>query len=132
MTMTKAGVPPRNEIAKEYTWNAESVFETRDAWNAACEEIIAMLPEVQQYQGRLAEGASVLADFLEIADKIIRLIGKVFVYASMSSAVDSNDQQAMAMSGKARGLYGRVMAATAFSDRIDDYWPRKIGTNGEG
>jgi len=116
MTMTKAGVPPRNEIAKEYTWNAESVFETRDDWEAACEEIIAMLPEIQQYQGKLSEGASVLADYLEIADKITRLIGKVYVYASMSSAVDSNDQQAAAMGGKARGLYGRVMAATAFTD----------------
>lgn len=116
MTITKAGVPPRNEIPKEYTWNAESVFETRDDWEAACEEVITMLPKVQGYQGRLAEGASVLADYLEIADKITRLIGKVFVYASMSSAVDSNDQQATAMSGKARSLFGRVMAATAFTD----------------
>lgn len=116
MTMTKAGVPPRSEIAKEYTWNAESVFETREDWDAACDEVVELLPEVQQYQGRLAEGASVLADYLEIADQVVRIIGKVFVYASMSSAVDSNDQQATAMSGKARGLFGRVMAATAFSD----------------
>ena len=38
----------------------------------------------------------------------------LMVYADMASSVDSNDQNAVAMSGRARSLYGQVLATFAF------------------
>jgi len=114
MGMTQTALPVRSAIAKAHTWNAESVFLTPDDWKLAAAEVVAALPEVQKFKGRLAEGALVLADYMDAADKLTRKVGKVFVYASMSSAVDTGDQQATAMSGQARGLFGQVIAALAF------------------
>lgn len=116
MTTLKTALPARSDIPKEYTWNAESVFPTRADWEAAAKAIIADLPGIAEYKGRLAEGPSVLADYMDAADKLMRLLGKVYVYASMSSAVDTADTEAMSMLGQAGGLYGQALAVISFSD----------------
>ncbi|GAB4515860.1 MAG: oligoendopeptidase F [Anaerolineae bacterium] len=108
-------VRPRHEIPVEHTWNAESVFENRAAWNTAAENLLNLLPVVAQYQGRLGDGANVLADFQEKADEVIRLLMKLYFYATMSAAVDSNDKEAAIMQSKVTGMYGQTMAALAFS-----------------
>ncbi|MDX1994794.1 MAG: oligoendopeptidase F [bacterium] len=113
-TQTPTTLPPRSTIAKEYTWNAESVFISPAHWAQAADDVIAAIPQVQQFKGRLAESADTLANYLAAAEQLTRKTGKVFVYASMSSAADTGDQEATAMAGQARGLYGRVMAAIAF------------------
>ncbi|MCU0476818.1 MAG: oligoendopeptidase F [Anaerolineae bacterium] len=116
MTHAKTALPARSDIPKQYTWNAESVFETRAAWAAAAQSIAADLPKAAAYKGRLAEGAAVLADFMAEADHLTRLLGKVYVYASMSSAVDTTDVESVSMLGQAGGLYGQVLATLSFSD----------------
>ena len=78
-------VKPRSEIADEYKWNAPSVFADQAAWEAACDEFIAMLPEIRSYQGRLAEGPDVLATYMRVLDKGIRLGFKIYFYAAMST-----------------------------------------------
>lgn len=116
MTHAKTALPARSDIPKQYTWNAESVFATRADWEAAAQSIAADLPKAAAYKGRLAEGAAVLADFMAEADRLTRLLGKVYVYASMSSAVDTTDIESVSMLGQAGGLYGQVLAALSFSD----------------
>jgi oligoendopeptidase F len=108
-------VPPRSAIEKQYTWNAESVFPTIDDWHTGAAQIPALIEAAQRYKGRLAESPSVLADFMDAADKLNRLIGKVFVYTSMAVNCDSTDTEASARYGQAMGLLGQARAATAFS-----------------
>jgi oligoendopeptidase F len=108
-------VPPRSEIDKKYTWNAESVFPTPEDWEKAADQIPAMVAEVQTFKGRLSESPATLAAFMEVADKLNRLTGKVFVYTSMAVNCDSNDTEAAKQYGRAQGLLGQVRAALAFS-----------------
>lgn len=116
MTMTKTALPPRSAIAKEHTWNKESVFATPADWEAACAEVLALLPGVQQFQGRLAEGPATLVDYVETAAVFIRKVMKVMFYANMSASVDNNDTQAQAMTGKALGILGQALASVAFGE----------------
>jgi oligoendopeptidase F len=108
-------VPPRSEIDKKYTWNAESVFPTSEDWEKAADQIPAMVAEAQTFKGRLSESPATLAAFMEVADKLNRLTGKVFVYTSMAVNCDSNDTEAAKQFGRAQGLLGQVRAALAFS-----------------
>lgn len=115
MSNAKTTLPTRAEIDKQYTWNAESVYPTRADWEKDAQSIVESLPTLAGFKGRLHESASVLADFMDAADTLMRTLGKVYVYASMSSAVDTTDMQAMSMQGQAGGLYGQGMATIAFS-----------------
>lgn len=115
MSAPATALPPRSAINKAHTWNDESVFADRAAWDKAAQEVSAGLSSVQAFKGRLAEGAAVLAEYMDTADRLTRLVEKVYVYAGMFSAVDATDQEASAMVGRAAGLYGQVAAATAFA-----------------
>jgi oligoendopeptidase F len=112
--MTEKKVPPRSDIPREYSWNAESVFETPAAWEAAFGSIVERLPGLEKYKGHLADGPAMLAEALGAIEGLFRDALIVAVYAGMSSRVDLTNQEAAAMFGQAQGLLAQVSAAGAF------------------
>ncbi|MBI5294183.1 MAG: oligoendopeptidase F [Chloroflexi bacterium] len=107
-------LPARSEISKDFTWNAESVFADQQAFEAEVASILAALPKVREFQGRLKEGPSILTEaFLQIED-LMALASRVFVYAGFAYSVDTGDQSAAAMSSQAQAMYGQLLAASSF------------------
>lgn len=107
-------VPLRRKLNKKFTWNAESVFPSNEAWEKDVQQIIEDLPTVKQFQGRLAENPSVLLDALAAAHQLISRAQTAFMYAGFSYAVDTTDQQAAGMRSKGQGMYGQVISAVSF------------------
>ena len=114
--MTEAVIPARSEIAPNYTWNAPSVFESDEAWEAECQALLENLSNLNKFQGHLGDGPATLAEVTEIMDDLIRRAGKIYVYAEMSHEVDTTNQAATRMVSKAQSLMGQISAATAFFD----------------
>jgi oligoendopeptidase F len=106
--------PPRNKVNKKQTWNAESVFQSHKAWEAELEAILADLDSVRKFQGRLGESAGVLLEALSAREELAVRAQRVYMYAAFAQAVDTMDQAASAMQGRAAGMYGQVAAASAF------------------
>jgi len=106
--------PPRNKVNKKQTWNAESVFQSHKAWEAELEAILADLDSVRKFQGRLGESAGILLEALRAREELAVRAQRVYMYAAFAQAVDTTDQGASAMQGRAAGMYGQVAAAAAF------------------
>ncbi len=107
-------VLPRNKMDKKFTWNAESVFPSAAAWEKELKQIIEDTGKIKLYQGRLAEGPSVLLDTL---NELVALVSRsqiAFVYAGFSYAVDTTDQQAAGIRAKAQDMFGQVASAISF------------------
>src|SRR2546423_10773455 len=101
-------LPKRSEVPEKYTWNLASIFPTHDDWRKALDEVLANLPKLAEYKGRLAASAQTLAAwFRDYQEGTIKL-GKVFVYASMLSDTDSGNQEWLAMRDQARGMFARA------------------------
>lgn len=109
-------VPERAEVPVAYTWDPNSVFPDDAAWEAALADVTARVEQVAAFRGRLAEGPAVLADYLELAEDLLRIAGKVGVYARMFYAVDTADQAAQARVDRAQMLSARLGAALAFGE----------------
>ena len=107
-------LPARNEVNPDYTWNAESLFATREDWQSEVDEILASLPELKKFQGCLAENASVLADALQTHENLGVRGERAYVYAGFSYSVDTTDQNAAAMAGKASNMYSQLAATASF------------------
>ncbi|MBI5352238.1 MAG: oligoendopeptidase F [Chloroflexi bacterium] len=107
-------IPPRSKVNKKLTWNAESVFPSVKAWDAEVSKIIADIPAVKKYQGRLSESPAVLLKAMIAIEQISLRAYRAFMYAGFSYAVDTTDQQAAGMRGKAGGMFGQVGAAVSF------------------
>ncbi len=92
------------------------MFPSRDAWEAAFQQVAAELPALRRFEGHLGHGAAALADWFETMQRILRPLGPVVIYASLCHSVDTTDQEAAARHDRARGLFARAMAAIAFAD----------------
>ena len=112
--MTEVITPPRSDVPVERTWDAESVFASAEAWEAALEALLADLPRLEGLAGRLGEGPEVTIEALVARDDLMRQTGHVFVYAYLDYAVDTTGQDAVARFGKAQTAFGQVLAAVAF------------------
>jgi len=108
-----SSLPLRSAVDKNYTWNAESVFATPETWSAEVDSILASLPEIKKFEGALKDAATLLQAF-ETIEGLMARMNRAYVYAGFSYAVDTTDQNASAMNGKAQGMYGQVMATAAF------------------
>lgn len=106
--------PPRSAVPVDRTWDAASVFATVDAWEAELDAVIADLPSVQAFEGRLDEGVLVTIQALQARDDLTRRAGPVFMYAVMDYAVETTVPEAVARYGRGQGLIAQVAAACAF------------------
>lgn len=123
-------VPVRSKVNKKFTWNAESVFKSVGAWEKEIQKISEDIAKIKPYQGRLAESPAVLLEALRIAHDLISRVQIAFMYAGFSYAVDTTNQQAAAMRGRAQGLYGQILSAVSFlqpeilaigQDKLDEW-----------
>ena len=109
-------VLPRNKINKKFKWNAESVFPSDEAWEKEVNKIVKDVKKIKQYQGKLSTGASVLLAALTAVDKLISRAQIAYMYAGFSYNVDTTNQKAAGMIGKAQGMFGQVASAVSFLD----------------
>ena len=107
-------VPLRSKLNKKFTWNAESVFPSDEAWEKEVQQILEDIPTVKQFQGRLAENPSVLIEALEAAYQLISRAQTAVMYAGFSYAVDTTNQHAAGMRSKGQGMYGEILSAVSF------------------
>jgi oligoendopeptidase F len=107
---------PRSKVKQNQTWNAETVFDSPEAFEAEAQNILKSLPSIKKFQGHLADDPSTFIKAMKAIDKLSKRASKLQIYATMSSAVNSRDQQAAAMYGKAMSLMAQIDAATSFLD----------------
>ena len=50
----------RSKIADKYKWNLTDIYPSDEAWKKAKEQLIAEMPKVERYKGKLASSASEL------------------------------------------------------------------------
>jgi len=107
-------VLPRDKMDKKYTWNAKSVFPSNNAWENEVKQIIADIPSVKKFQGRLKESPAILFKAIKSSEALISRTVKIYVYASFLYNTDTTNQNAAGMNGKAQGVYGQVASAVSF------------------
>jgi oligoendopeptidase F len=109
-------LPSRSEVPLEQTWDLASIFPAPKDWEAACNQLTNILPDLTAYQGRLGENPQVLLEFIQLYQEAGTLMGKINVYASNAYSVNTLDQDAAARNGQGRSLMAKFGAATAFFD----------------
>ena len=106
--------PKRSEIPVEYTWDVASMFATVADWETAVSHLDSQMEQVSQYEGRLHEGPTVLADCLAQAEQLQQQARKIFTYAGLSYSVDSLNSEAAARNDQARSAFAAAFAAMSF------------------
>jgi oligoendopeptidase F len=103
----------RSEIAREYTWDLESIFPTNEDWESAFKTLQQGLPELEGLKDTLAQSGSALLAVLQKRDDLFEKLETLFVYASMRKDEDTTNSTYLGMFDRAMQLY--VHASTVAS-----------------
>ncbi len=106
----------RDAVPVDRTWGVESVFSTTAEWEVELEAVLASLPALASFRGRLGESSDVLVEVLQARDLMSRRAGRITTYADMGYAVETTNPDAVARYGRALALGAQVGAAAAFVD----------------
>jgi len=107
-------LPRRQDVPDDQKWSVESVFPNVATWEAEYARLDGETAGITDHAGKLGESAATLSAALMRRDALELAVGKVSLYASMQAAADTGDQAAGALESRARGLYARWNAASAF------------------
>ena len=107
---------PRSKVKKNQTWNAESVFTSPEEFDAEVKSLVESLDSIKKFQGRLGDNPDSFLQALGVIEELAQRAAKIQVYATMSSAVDTGNQQGAAMNGKAMSALAQAAAAMSFVD----------------
>ncbi len=105
---------PRSKVKRQQTWNAESLFASPAAFEAEAERLLKSLPAVTRFKGRLATGPDTFMKAMAAWDAVLARASRLRIYATMSHAVDTTNEAAASMSGRAQSVLAKVAAAGSF------------------
>lgn len=104
----------RSEIPAQYKWDLSSMYASNEAWEADRKKFEAMLPEIAEFKGHLADGGETLLSAIRNIEEVTQIAENLYVYAGLSSFEDLRAGENSARFSEAATLYSRLQEATAF------------------
>jgi oligoendopeptidase F len=109
-----AVVPPRSEIAAQYTWDLSSIFGSWEAWEAGFAELEAAIDGYRAHEGTLAQGGERLLQAYRDADFLGQLAYRVWYYPALQYDEDQRDNGVNARRQRVQLLIARWRQATSW------------------
>ena len=106
----------RSAIPEIYTWDLDPLFVSDEAWDAARLKLLAEIPSLASFDGRLADPAA-LAACLDLYFKLHLEANFVTLYANLRQSTALTDETANAMVQRSLAAMDEVMGAAAFIRR---------------
>ena len=109
-------LPTRDEVDQNLKWDLTRVFENDEAWEKEYQTVSIEIPKLNQLKKNLVQSGKNLYEGITKILDIERKLEKVYVYATMSSDVDTSNSHYLGYVAKAQTLLGNFASATAFVD----------------
>jgi oligoendopeptidase F len=106
----------RADIDNKYKWNLADIYESEEAWNKAKEKLVAELPKIEDFKGKLTLSSADLLACLEYSSNINKEAIKLYIYANMHSDLDTRDMKYSGMTMELQQIFADYSAKAAFID----------------
>lgn len=104
----------RSKIPDQYKWNLTDIYPNDAAWLEARQRLVAEIPSVAIFRGRVAESPQSLLACLELISRLDKELNRLYSYASMQSDLDTRNATAMAMKQEMGAIEADFAAAISF------------------
>lgn len=112
--LSGGGIPTRDQVRSEDTWDLTLLYPTPADWQAAFEKLQAEYPKVAEWKGRVGESAATLRAVLELEKELSLLIERLGHYTSLATSGDSSNAEHLSREAQFENLMTRIGEATAF------------------
>ncbi len=108
------GQKERNAIDDKYKWDLSHLYSNDKAWEAAKDKVVAEMPKIDQFKGKITKSSADLLACLEFSTKLNKEASRLFIYTSMNSDQDTRDMKYMSMQQSLEQLFTDYGTKTAF------------------
>ncbi len=108
--------PTRDQIEDKYKWNLADFYPSDEAWETAFAALKVRIGEMAQYQGKLGESSTILAQCLMLNDTLGMIAHRLYVYANLSLDQDNRVSKYQELADRARMLYSDLGQASAYME----------------
>lgn len=109
-------LPTRNEVSDDLKWDLSRVFKNDQEWKQEYKQVAQEIKNLSKFKGTLAKSGKDLYEGITAILAVNRRLEKVYVYATMSSDVDTSNNHYLGFVAKAQSLANQMSAAIAFVD----------------
>lgn len=109
-------LPTRNEVSDDLKWDLSRVFKNNQEWEQEYKQVAQEIKNLSKFKGTLAKSGKDLYEGITAILAVNRRLEKVYVYATMSSDVDTSNNHYLGFVAKAQSLANQMSAAIAFID----------------
>lgn len=117
-TTTKAQqsleLPKRSDIDPKYTWNLTDIYKTEADWQKDFNFVKENMNKYSEFKGKIGKDAETLYKLLKFDEDLSIIIGKLYLYASLSKDLDLSDPKYMALFENISNLAAQVGAVSSF------------------
>jgi len=104
----------RGNVPEKYRWDLAPIYASDEAWRAAKEKLLADIPSIRQFKGKLGSSSQQLLAALETMTGINKDFARLYVYAHMSSDLDTRVSKYQAMRQEMTQIGTTVVAEAAY------------------
>lgn len=107
-------IAERKDMPVAEQWDLTTVYRDIDNWEADFAEAGRLLTELRQYPGTLARSGKQLWDFLQLEEKVSRLLDKLYLYAKMKLDEDNRINTYQSLRDRAMSFSVRASEQLSF------------------
>jgi oligoendopeptidase F len=104
----------RAQIPEQYKWDLTEIYPSDEAWRTAKQDLVARIPSLESFKGKLGESAAGLLDALDTLHELEKELSRLYVYAGMSADQDTRVTSYQAMKQEIQQAASSFAAQSAF------------------
>jgi oligoendopeptidase F len=104
----------RSTVPDTYKWDLTHIYSSDEAWRKAKDAIVADVPKLRDYKGKLSASGQSLAGALELLSRITKEFNRAYVYSSMTSDTDTRVSKYQGMQQEMVQLGAQLAADAAY------------------
>ena len=89
LSVVAEDVPERSQIADQYKWDLTDMYRDASAWEDDKAKLIALLPSIADYRGKLGNDGSTLLAAIEAIQAVETIVANLYVYAGLKNFEDT-------------------------------------------
>lgn len=106
----------RSEVPVAMTWDLTTIFATEEAWEADFKKVQDSLGKFAAFKGRLGRSGRILLEALTLSNEVGAIMGRLYLYAHLSSDVDTTVSHFAGLKQRALKLYSQLETATSWME----------------
>ena len=104
----------RSEIENQYKWDLTPIFPDDKSWEEAKSKVIAQMPGIEKFKGKLTKSAANLLSCLEFSTNLSKESSKLFSYTSLNGDEDTRNVKYVSMRQGLQQVFTEYSTKTAF------------------